>query len=185
MAKLNNLSLIYPSPFTRIRDKVMIDPETSKLLSYDPFINFEDTFSTSSAAPALFQSAFLNVVTETVYDYPNVFLSEKSFKPISTKRPFVIASSVGCLKNIQDLGFNTFSDYWDEGYDTIEDPVRRMRKIVDIVDWVAAQSIMTLRYLLTDMSDILEHNHSHYHNIFEDAELKKLETMCINNRKER
>ena len=100
------------------------------------FKNFEDNWHQHSIDPALFQQGFLHVVTETVYNYPSTFVSEKTIKPIVNKRPFVLVGPPGSLKNLHNLGFKTFSQFWPEDYDQIHDNEKRLCAIVDIVEMI-------------------------------------------------
>jgi hypothetical protein len=51
------------------------------------------------------------VVSETQYEYSrNVFLSEKTFKPIIGLRPFVINGSPGIYRILKQAGFDCFED---------------------------------------------------------------------------
>jgi hypothetical protein len=36
------------------------------------------------------------------------------------------------LEHLKNMGYKTFSDFWDESYDDIEDPFERLLKIVEI-----------------------------------------------------
>lgn len=55
------------------------------------------------------QSHFLNVVTETVYNITqNHFVSEKIFKPIVGLRPFLVYDTDGAVKWLTERGFETY-----------------------------------------------------------------------------
>ena len=134
---------------------------------------------------ALYQQSFLHVVTETVFNYPMFFPSEKTAKPLLNKRPFVMVGPPGSLKNLKSIGFKTFSDFWSEDYDTIADPELRIMAIVDIIEWVCAQSVDDLQSLCVRMKDVLNYNFTYYVNEFEISQLIKLEQACIENLKPR
>lgn len=149
------------------------------------FKNFVDHYTVFENDHALFQQAFLTIVTETVYNYPTIFSSEKTFRPILNKRPFVIVGAPGSIKKLQDLGFLTFGDFWNEDYDGILDPEKRLLSVFEIVKSVYNKSIEELQILCNDMGDILEHNFNLYINDFKPAQLKKFEEACIENLKPR
>lgn len=177
--------IIKIDPFTRIRDRWTKHPILSntytEIENEFSYSNFTDNYSIDDADSTLFQSAFLHVVTETVFDYPNIFVSEKSFKPIINKRPFVLVSTAGCLKNLQNFGFRTFNDYWDENYDNIENPDTRMFAIFDIIQNICSKSIVELQSMNKSMEEILEYNFNHYRYNFKNQELEKFEQECIKN----
>ncbi len=63
----------------------------------------------------------------------NVFLTEKTYKPISMEHPFIIMGAKGSLKMLQDQGFKTFPELWDESYDDLYYP-DRLHAVKEIVD---------------------------------------------------
>jgi hypothetical protein len=127
--------------------------------------------------PAIKQ-ALLYVSTETVFDYPYPYLSEKSYKPIMQKRPFVIAGAPGSLAVLKAQGFRTFSDHWDESYDQVTDSNQRLRAILGIIEHICSLSIDQLKELCYSMQDVLDHNFQHYVDVFAGSNLeKKLETL--------
>jgi hypothetical protein len=127
------------------------------------------------------QKAFLNVVAETVFDYPNAFLSEKTFKPIVYKRPFVLLAPPGSLQNLHTLGFKTFQDFWDESYDCMPDPEQRLLAVANIVTTVCGMSTDELQNLCVLMQDVLNYNFSHCFENFKQDMLSHFEQECKKN----
>jgi len=117
-----------------------------------------------------FNTAFLHVVTETVWQ-TKVHLTEKTFKPIVLHQPFVLVQAPGSLEYLRSYGFRTFGDWWDEGYDNIEDPKERMQAIADIVNWIPSQDLNKMR---KEMSGVLEHNFRHFYENIPDIVLDEL-----------
>jgi len=62
------------------------------------------------------------------------FITEKTFRPIMAKHPFIIVGRPHILKHLRDIGYKTFSPFIDESYDDIEDDELRLQKIMDIVE---------------------------------------------------
>lgn len=59
----------------------------------------------------IWNSCFLNVVSETQYEYsPNIFISEKIYKPIIGLRPFIVNGSPGIYNYLKNIGFDCFED---------------------------------------------------------------------------
>jgi hypothetical protein len=103
--------------------------------------------------------SFVFLVTETCFFQTKTHLTEKIFKPIVLRMPFVLA---GCAHNLEYLcsyGFRTFGDYWDESYDTIEDPVLRIKAITQVIKTINSLSLKQQKNMLLDMQPILEHNY--------------------------
>ena len=113
--------------------------------------------------PELMES-FIFVVTETCYWQQKTHLTEKIFKPIVLRMPFLL---VGCPNNLEYLrsyGFKTFGDYWDESYDSELDPIRRMQMVTQILKDINELPVNEQQDMLRSMSHILEHNY----NLFND-----------------
>jgi hypothetical protein len=63
----------------------------------------------------------------------NLFLCEKSYKPMACQHPILMASTQGNLGYLRSQGFETFPELWDETYDDIPDWRKRINRIVEIV----------------------------------------------------
>jgi hypothetical protein len=189
---MSNVVLITPDPVTRINDRWLLrNPELQQIVSAVPenlsYKNFVDNFTHDmvSQHTELGQQAFLHVIAETVYNYPSTYLSEKPIKPIVCKRPFVIVGPTGSLASLRNLGLHTFHAFWDESYDDIADPEKRLLAVVDIVEWLCAKSLVEVQSLCTSMSDVLNYNFEFYQKHFHNRESKRLEAKCMANLKPR
>jgi hypothetical protein len=58
-----------------------------------------------------------------------VFFSEKTFKTIGFKHPFILVGQYSILKELKKIGYKTFHPFIDESYDDIEDSDERMEAI--------------------------------------------------------
>lgn len=59
-------------------------------------------------------TSFLNIVSETVSSpEDDLFISEKTFKPIIGLRPFLIYGDTRITEYLESLGFRTFNKYFD------------------------------------------------------------------------
>jgi hypothetical protein len=104
--------------------------------------------------------SFVYVVTETCYWERKYHLTEKIFKPIVSRMPFIL---VGCAHNLAYLrsyGFKTFDRWIDETYDTIEDPIERMHAIGAVLLDISNRSLDDLQAMLYEMQEVLEHNYN-------------------------
>lgn len=166
-------------PFTRINEHWPLDHALSESYRqlghhYDqsyrhPLVKGarnQNRFDQSAA-----KKAFLYVSPETVFQYPYPYITEKTFRPILHKRPFVILGSVHSLRFLRSIGFKTFNDFWSEQYDEIPDPNLRMREIINIIKYVSDMTVAQQRELCYSMNDILTHNFEHYVNNYSTADL--------------
>lgn len=114
---------------------------------------------TIDALPELMES-FLYVVTETCFWEKKNHLTEKIFRPIVTKHPFILLGCPNNLKYLKSYGFKTFDAWWDESYDQIEDPLERIRAVVKIIKDICAMSTEDLESMLAGMKYVIEHNYN-------------------------
>ena len=70
-----------------------------------------------------------SLISETNDTNDEVFLTEKIWKAVMAKHIFVVHGNLEYLKTFRSLGFKTFSDYFDESYDTEIHQKTRMKKI--------------------------------------------------------
>lgn len=111
-----------------------------------------------SAVPECMES-FVYVVTETCFWETKCHLTEKAFKPIILRQPFIL---VGCAYNLEYLksyGFKTFDRWFDESYDKITDPVMRLQAVADVLKSICSRSEDELTDMLHEMEEVLEHNY--------------------------
>lgn len=107
---------------------------------------------------SLYDNFFCEIVCETFFTGDTFFMTEKIFRPIIAKRPFLLQGPTNFLKNLRALGFKTFANWWDEGYD--EDPGdARYETFKFNIDYIARQSDSTLNAWYNEMQPILEHNY--------------------------
>ena len=103
--------------------------------------------------------SFLHVVTETCFWDDRTHLTEKIFKPIVARQPFVLLGCANNLSYFKSYGFKTFDAWWDEGYDRIQDPIKRLQAVVNIIDDICKMSNEDLEAMLRGMNRVLEHNY--------------------------
>ena len=112
--------------------------------------------------PALMES-FLHVVTETCFWDEKTHLTEKIFKPIVARQPFVLLGCVDNLKYLKSYGFKTFDAWWDESYDNITDPIERLQAVVKIINNICAMSDKDLTAMLHAMQHVLDYNYNRFY----------------------
>ena len=111
---------------------------------------------------ALMES-FLHVVTETCYWDEKTHLTEKIFKPIVARQPFVLLGCANNLKYLRSYGFKTFDAWWNESYDSITDPIERLQAVVKIINDICAMSNDDLTAMLRAMQHILDYNYNRFY----------------------
>jgi hypothetical protein len=80
-----------------------------------------------------YDTSLISVITETNYQFEkSIFNTEKIWRPIANRHPFIMIGPTGTLKYLKELGYRTFDDFWDESYDTIIDPAERLKAITEL-----------------------------------------------------
>lgn len=118
------------------------------------------------------------LVTETVGAGQRHHLTEKVFKPICLKMPFMLASSHGSLAYLRSYGFKTFGDVWDESYDDEPDDYLRLEKISKALQQLDVLPQSKKQELFKSCLPIIEHNYKHFYDGgFEDILWDELQEM--------
>ena len=92
--------------------------------------------------------SYFSLITETTYHkagfkkYHNpmleylddIFITEKTYRAILFKHPFIIVGNPGSINALRKRGFKTFSPWIDESYDTIDNDNDRMTAILAEVE---------------------------------------------------
>jgi hypothetical protein len=110
----------------------------------------------------------INIVFETEpfgehseYSYQGFgsFLTEKTYKAILFKKPFILVSEQHGLKALHAFGFKTFSPWFNESYDDIEDFDQRVEAVLAEINRLSLLSEDEIATILREVNDIVEHNH--------------------------
>lgn len=96
-----------------------------------------------------------SVVPETMIDNGYHYITEKTCKPLMAEHIFVVLAGSGYLKHLRTLGFKTFSDYFDEGYDDCEDLQKRIDLIANTLESIKN---MDPHKLYKDTEQVRKHN---------------------------
>jgi len=111
--------------------------DITKIKSKLPLVLDTDQFQVNTAHhffKDIYLTTWVSVITETAYSEPDtIFFSEKIFKPIRARHPFILVGTPGILSEFKKLGFKTFDAWWDESYDTITDPVARLDAVCKLL----------------------------------------------------
>lgn len=110
--------------------------------------------------PKPYIDTYFSLVTETVFDYPYSFRTEKIAKPIAMAHPWIAATNAGFYRDIRNLGFQTFDGIIDESFDSIDNHQDRMDRIADVVDDLCRQD---LKSFLSSCYNICKYNQQFLH----------------------
>ncbi len=132
-----------------------------------------------------FDNSYFSVVNETnVYQCMNnaggrpiscvhtdgVFISEKLYKPIVHRHPFVVAGVPETLKYLRGAGYKTFAGIIDESYDYITDDNLRLEALEKEILRLATLTDDEWLDMQKELKPIIDHNYKHL------LSIKKLST---------
>jgi hypothetical protein len=109
------------------------------------------------------QDSLVYVPTETVYFGRRLHLTEKTLKAIALEMPFVLVAPAGSLEYLRSYGFKTFSDIFDESYDTETDDILRIERVVKLLKELNDLSVTERQQLHRACLPIVEHNFEHFY----------------------
>jgi hypothetical protein len=133
----------------------------------------DDNYYIRRIVPQIYLDSWVTLISDASFSDNDhtLFLSEKVFKPISCRHPFIIVGNKGSLKQLRKMGYKTFEGFIDESYDDLttferyDAIIESIKKIINIED--------KLSWYLS-MQEILDHNYKTLQNsIFRENEAYK------------
>lgn len=108
------------------------------------------------------KKSFVYIATETLVDNTRMFFSEKVYKPIAIGMPFITLGNPGTLDVLKNLGYQTFSQWFNEDYDKDIDINDRIKIIIENLQIYANKSNKDLELLRKKMKSVCVHNQNNY-----------------------
>lgn len=93
---------------------------------------------------------------------PN-FITEKLYKPIACKKPFIVFGPQYMLEDLRALGYKTFSGFINESYDIEEDPKLRLAMIVAEIERILSLSKLDYQNIVNSIQEICDYNYKILH----------------------
>jgi hypothetical protein len=138
-------------------------PEDIKPVIDWPDANFHEDFRFENFYPPHFWNTEFTVALETA---PNeLFVTEKSLKPLLVGHPFLVVSGRHFLKHLRALGFQTFSGIIDESYDDCMYPLERQKFVVAEIERLCRDNVE----LIESTKDIRQHNRLNMYKLSEEV----------------
>ena len=155
------------------------------LNQYPSYKNFKESLDLMDPIkPAEFLSdspilqSLIYVGLETIVNPSKLFITRISLRGIIEQRPFILLAQPGMLKFLKSLGFKTFSDFWDESYDDIQNLEDRVDALINILTEWSTLTIEELHSQAARMQSIIEYNYNYYVNDFEKILSDELDKNC-------
>lgn len=170
--------ILIPTPLVRINDEFFksnanIDATPIGKNITHPLIPDGPNSPKSRFQADFYKNIGCDVVSETVFNYPYPYISEKTFRPIACKRMFIILGAPNTLNLLHTKGFETFNDFIDETYDIIPDPEERFLAVVKEVEKLCKKPTEEVIEYLRSIKTRLEHNFKTLKNL-ENTEIEEL-----------
>jgi hypothetical protein len=159
--------------------KILLESSEDNIKKLDKiFIDInEDNYMTINSAAVLdtdkelYENTYFSLVTETstpmrpfAGPYWNAntdigrILSEKIFKPLALRHPFLVVSNPKTLELLRSLGYKTFSPLIDESYDDEVDTAKRLLMIAKEVKRLCELTPVELENFLVEAGKICDYN---------------------------
>lgn len=116
----------------------------TNIVNYSGFIKmklFDNHWGDIYINPLPYIDTYFSLVTETVFNYPWSFRTEKIWKPVVMEHPFVAVANYGYYRDLHNLGFKTFSHLINEDFDLIDNSQDRIERIAEIVEDLCQQDL--------------------------------------------
>lgn len=109
--------------------------------------------------PQIYKDTFISVVMCAFpYIEDACHIHSSTFNPMWCGHPVIQFGPWQHLKYLKERGFKTFSKFWDESYDDIKDPDKRLKAIMRLVEKLSKKPKPELLEMYMDMAPILEYN---------------------------
>lgn len=151
------------SLFEQNEDLIKTIPEL-RLDKSDMTINYASSeYLKETTMDYFYENSYFSVVSETNFFQPygeGVFVSEKIFRPIQKKHPFIVLARPKTLEAMKSIGYRTFGNIIDESYDSEFDDYKRMTKIIDEINRLCNLSGSDLTNFLAYARETTNYNYS-------------------------
>lgn len=103
--------------------------------------------------PAQYKQAVFDIVNESIISDTSIFITEKVWKPILYKNPFIVLGSKGICKHLEKFfGIRLYQDMINYSFDYIDYPVRFNRIVNDNLRRIMNTSLTDLNKWLNSES---------------------------------
>jgi len=133
------------------------NPQT--INNYVKFDLFDNEWGEIYLEPAPYIDTYFSVVTETVFNVPYSFRTEKIWKPIVMGHPWLAVANQGFYRDLHNLGFQTYSHVFDESFDQIENNEDRLERIAEIVNDLCNSDLAAF---LQECYNVSKYNQQHH-----------------------
>lgn len=153
----------YELPAIRDRQQLALPSDT-------PFVKFhlfDGVWHDGEVWPKAYLDTYFSVITETVFEYPYSFITEKTAKPLCAGHPFVVSSNTNFYRDLKRMGFRTFGHLIDESFDSIDNCQDRIERIAQVVKDLCQQNLHSFQ---TAAADVCKYNQHRMYEFVQEQE---------------
>lgn len=121
--------------------------------------HFRMTHDDQRELKEFYTKSLVAIITETLAYDEAVTETEKTLKAIAHKQPFILVAAPKALHYLRSHGYQTFSRWWDESYDNIEDHYDRMVAIGNVCKDIHSWDRNKRAQFLEETKGVLQHNY--------------------------
>ncbi len=146
-------------------------------LAEDHTRHAEMTMEIGHSTEHLYRSTMISVVTEThAYQYA-IAETEKTFKPIKYKHPFILVGAPKSLHYLKKKGYKTFSNWFDESYDEIDNHRDRIVAIANLCKEIDSWDRSKKQQFMIETTDVLNHNFEVFTHVYTNTPFPSLDIL--------
>jgi len=120
-----------------------------------------NTGKNQQVLPSQYRDACFDIVTESSVSDVSLFITEKTWKPILNKTPFIPLGDKGICRHLEEyFGIKPYTDLFNYSFDTLDYPERLYRMKEDNFDRLLNMNIHELNEIINSdkMQELLEYN---------------------------
>jgi len=162
LEKTKILDQIYISAKNQAKDfdKYIKDPPNNIFFISDlKFTSFDKTFNMLNIKETL-EKSLIHIIFEgdITSKLDLKVITEKIYRCIETKIPFILISHPHALKNFHKLGFKSFSNFINEEYDREENQIKRLKMVFAEIKRLSNIPFDQLEKQIQEHNSIFDHN---------------------------
>jgi hypothetical protein len=151
---------VEPSSYDTIGAMQALKPHMPMVLDTDD-LTTSLAWEHTDTVESYYRRTGISIVTETFFRDVEIFFTEKIWHPVRMRHPFIVLNGPGALQHLRDLGYKTFGQWWDEGYDAIADPYDRLDAVEQLIANIASWSNTKFAQFVAESAAVCHHNLIH------------------------
>ena len=122
----------------------------------------------------LYKNYNIDIISESEANHDDsLFFTEKTLRPLYFGLPFLMVGNKNMLSNLQEMGYATYDNIFDESYDKLDSWVDRIEHVTSEVNRFCSMNQSEFTLQMHKATDNILHNVHHFFQ--NDYELKRIE----------